>query len=151
MAIKKPIVLTNGEFEQLQAGDYLFSTDMQQMLNGNADPITVGMAVYVSANDTVDLAQANAAGTKNVFGLVADANIANGANGAIMRDGIVESANWTAVTGGATLIAGAAYYLDVANAGGLTVTPPTTGYVAKVGQGVSGTELEIEVESTVKL
>jgi len=151
MAVKKPIVLTAGEFEQLQAGDNLFSTDIREMLNGNANAVTIGQPVYIVSSGTIDLAQANAAATKNVFGLVADASTANGANGAVMSDGTLESANWTAVTGAATLTAGAAYYLDAAAAGALTVTPPTTGYVAKVGQGVSDTVFEIEVEPTIKL
>ena len=153
MSLKKAIVITNGELEQLQAGDYLETTDTVQMTNGNANSITVGQPVYVSDNDTVDLAQANAAATKSVFGLVVDATIAANALGGVQTDGVMSSANWTAVTGGVNLTAGAEYYLDATNPGKLTVTPPSAGgdFVAPVGEGVSLTEFEINIERTVKL
>lgn len=153
MAVKKPIVMTNGELEQLQAGDYLQSTDTVTMTNSNANAVTLGQPVYVSGNDTVDLAQANAPATKNVFGLVVDTTVNAGDPAGIQTDGLFASANWTAVTGSANLTAGAEYYLDAANAGKLTVTPPSAGgdYVAPVGEGVSATEIEINIERTVKL
>jgi len=153
MGLKKAIVITNGELEQLQAGDYLETTDVVQMTNGNANSITVGQPVYVSDNDTVDLAQADAVGTKSVFGLVVDATVAANAPGGVQTDGSLSSANWTTVTGSAALTAGAEYYLDAAAAGKLTETPPSGAgeFVAPVGTGISETEIEINIERTVKL
>ena len=151
MAVRKPIVITNGEFEQLQAGDTLFSTDVKELTNDNANAITIGQPVYISGVGSVDLAQANAAATKNVVGLVGDASIPSGNAGAVQVDGTLASANWTAVTGSANLTPGAAYYLDAANPGKLTETAPSTGYVGRVARGINLTEIEIEIEPTIKM
>lgn len=156
MALRKAIVLVNGEFEQLQSGDRLSSTDVQSLTNKNANTVTIGQPVYSFGNDQVDLAKADASATKNVIGLVADVSIAANASGIVQSDGLLTATTeqWDAVTGAnGGLTFGAAYYLDDATAGLLTVTPPSTGgsYVAKVGTGLSATEMEIEIQSTVKL
>lgn len=90
-------------------------------INGNAGNITVGQPVYISANDTVDLADSTSTATDNVIGLVKDVTIAPAATGLICSEGVVENG----ITGlGAT--AGDAIYLGD-TPGAKTLTPPGIG------------------------
>jgi hypothetical protein len=122
--------------------------------NGEASAIAIGRAVYVSAADTVKLANANAAGTKQVVGLVFDTSINAAASGSIAVAGVVTATTtqWDAVTGQTGgLTSGAKYFLSNTTAGALTTTAPTTGYIAPVGVALSTTKMVINVERTVKL
>jgi hypothetical protein len=157
MAIKKPLVLgANGELEQLQAGDNIEAGSSNQSfsaLNSNAGAISIGQAVYVDGAGSVDLAQADAETTSNAIGLVQDASVASGASGMVITDGVLVSADWTTVTGSATLTAGGKYFLSDATAGQITLTPPTLAgsYVVRVGTAISATELEISISRGIKL
>ena len=156
MATKQPLVITNGQIEQLQAGDNLASADLFPRTNNNAGAIVIGQAVYVDGAGTVDLAQANAAGTKDVLGLVADVSIANAASGNIQSDGLLTATTgqWDAVTGQVGgLTAGSLYYLDPSTPGALTATAPTAvgQFVCPVGRAMSTTEMEITILITVRL
>lgn len=156
MATKQPLVITAGQIEQLQAGDNLASADLFQRTNNNAGAIVIGQAVYVDGAGTVDLAQANAAGTKDVLGLVADTSIAAAVSGGIQTDGLLTATTgeWDTVTGQVGgLTAGSIYYLDPTTAGGLTATAPTTvgQFVCPVGRALSTTEMEITILITVLL
>lgn len=89
--------------------------------NGNAGAITVGQPVYISANNTVDLADASNAATDDVIGLVKDASIAAAATGLICSEGVVEGG----ITGlGAA--AGDPVFLG-SSPGTKTLTPPGPG------------------------
>lgn len=156
MAIKKPLVMTNGQIEQLQAGDTLANPGVLTRTNGNAGAIILGQAVYSTGSGNVDLAQANAQGTIRVAGLVADLSIAAAASGSILVDGVLTATTgeWDAVTGQVGgLTDGADYFLSAATAGGLTTTAPTaTGeFVVRVGHALSTTEMEIEIQQPIKL
>lgn len=156
MALKKPLVLSNGQIEQLQSGDYIGEVDFLQQQNGNAGSVVIGTPVYSSANDTVDKAKADAVGTANVIGLVADTSIAAAATGGIITDGIL-----TATTGQWDTIAGTTggltkdviYYLSAATAGLLTSTSPSVAgqFVVQIGIAISTTELLIRVGRRIKL
>lgn len=151
MAVQKPLVIINGQIQQIPAGDTLSSAssevDVVSKTNDNAGAITIGMPVYVKSNGNVDRAAANAAGTRRVLGLVKDNSIAAAATGFIQTDGVLSSADWTAVVGSTTLTAGSLYYLST-TAGQLTATAPTGAgnYVCQVGIAISTTEIEITVE-----
>lgn len=154
MAIKKPLVLTNGQIEQLQSTDSLATAEALQLTNNNAGSIVIGTPVYVAGNDAVDKARANATGTKDVFGLVADATIATTATGGIQTDGVLTATTtqWDAVagtTGGLT--ANTRYYLSQTTAGQITSTAPSTGWVVEVGIALSTTELKIDIKMPIKL
>ena len=154
--IKKPLVLNGGEIEQLQAGDSLPSSEVFDRTNNNANAVIIGQAVYIDGPGTVDLAQADAAATKNVLGFVADVSIDANTDGGIQTDGILvaTTGQWDDVTGGANgLVAGDLYYLSDAVAGRITSSPPTAdgSFVARVGQALSTTEFEIQIEPTIKL
>lgn len=157
MAIKKPLVLNaNGEIEQLQSGDSLASAELLQQTNGNAGALVICTPVYSSNNDTVDKARANAVGTVNVIGLMADVSTAAGALGAVQLDGILtaSTAQWDVVTGGAGgLVKDTIYYLSSATAGKLASVAPTVAgeFVIRVGIAISTTELKIDVGPRIKL
>lgn len=153
MAIRKPLVLNNGEMEQLQAGDSIAHPGLFERSNDNAAALVIGQPVYVSGDGAVDMAQADAASTKDVLGLCAE-GIAIAGSGNIQSDNVLTASTgeWDALTGDVGgLVAGSWYYLDEATAGKLTATAPTTGYIAKVGQALSTTELEISIKPTIKL
>lgn len=158
MAIKKPLVISStGEIEQLQAGDTVDTGVVNNQsftaINGNAGSITIGMPVYISAAGTVDKARANADATSPVIGLVEVATIATTASGKILTDGIITVADWTSITGSATLTAGATYFLDAAVAGKLTATAPSTAgqSIVRVGTAIDTTTLEVSISRPIKL
>ncbi|MEM7182127.1 MAG: capsid cement protein [Spirochaetota bacterium] len=118
--------------------------------SGSAGAIQKCQPVYVKADANVDLAQADAVATAQVFGL-ASQEIAVGESGAIQTDGIFTAADWTATTGAVTLTVGSSYFLDAASPGMLTTTAPTTGYNCKVGRAVSATDLDLNIRDSFKL
>ena len=71
MASQKPLVIINGQVQQLPAGDTLNASinevDVVAMTNANASSITIGQPVYVSAAGSVNLASASASGTYIIF------------------------------------------------------------------------------------
>ena len=160
MAARKPLVIKDGQIQQIQSGDVLDAAisevDLVSLQNENAGSIVIGMPVYSSSAGQVDKAQANAVGTVEVIGLVSDTSIATAASGFIQTDGVLTATTgeWDAVagtTGGLT--AGAIYYLSKDTAGNLTETAPTTAseFVLRVGKALSTTEMEISITQPVKL
>ena len=160
MAIRKPLVMVAGQIQRLQSGDTIDApfteVDVTTVTNGNAGSIVIGTPVYVSAADTVDKAQADAAGTMDAIGLVRDVSIASSSAGVIQTDGILAATTtqWDAVAGtSGGLSAGTFYYLDPDTAGKITATAPTTvgQFVVRIGQAISTTELEISFTDPIKL
>ena len=158
MALKKVLVLsTTGEIEQLQTGDTIdVTTDSNQVFtaqNATGAALTIGQTVYISAANTVEAALADDVTTSGVVGLVADASIADGANGYILTDGTLVSTDWTAVVGATTLTAGSVYFLSDTAAGELTTTVPTApgSFVTRVGTAINTTTLEVTISRPIKL
>lgn len=160
MALRKPLVLANGQMQQLQAGDQLeaplVGSAQQILTNNDGGTVVICAPVYTDASGSFKRAQANATATSAVIGLVAQATIANAAAGPVVLVGTftATTTQWDAVTGQTGgLTAGAAYFLDPATAGRLTTTAPsTTGQVvAPIGLALSTTQLEIKIRSTVLL
>lgn len=156
MAQRKPVVLVNGQLQQLQAADYIQNTEQIQLTNNNAGSIVIGMPVYSAANDAVDKAKSDAVGTVNVIGLVGDATIAASATGSIQTDGILAAttAQWDAVAGtSGGLTKDIIYYVSAVTAGNLTSTAPSTvgQYVKEVGIAISTTELKIAIKQRILL
>ena len=160
MASRKPLVINNGQIQQIQSGDVLDAVvsevDLVSLTNNNAGAIVIGMPVFSDDADDVDKAQADAVATVEVIGLVQDTSIAAAASGFIQTDGVLTATTgeWDAVagtTGGLT--AGAIYFLSAATAGNLTETAPTTAgqFVLRVGKALSTTEMEISISQPIKL
>lgn len=160
MALRKPIVLNSGQYEQIQAGDILDATvnsaEVISLTNDNAGSVVCGAPVYMTANSHFDKAKADAVGTVEVIGLVKDTSIATATAGIVQTDGILAltTGQWDAVTGDVGgLTFGSNYYLDAATAGKLTKTAPsTTGqFVKSIGIAISATEIKLNIERRVKL
>lgn len=154
MAVKKALVITAGQIEQLQAGDRLDLGNIVTKTNNSGGALVIGQALFVTGTNA-DLAQANAQSTIRVAGL-ALAGAAIAAPVDILTDGILTATTgeWDAVTGDTGgLTPGSDYFLSAATGGGLTLTAPTAAgeFVVRVGHAVSTTELEIEIQQPIKL
>lgn len=160
MAARIPLVIVNGEIEQLQAGDYILvpiSGAIEVALtNDNAGALVKGTAVYMTAADHCDKAKASSSVLAMMVGIVNETSITAGASGVVATEGIVTAttAQWDAVagtTGGLTFAT--RYYLDPATAGLLTSTAPTTvgQYVVEVGIALSTTELKLAIQKRILL
>jgi hypothetical protein len=157
MALRKPVVVVNGQLQQLQAGDTLDAPqsggDQIILTNDESTPVVICAPVYMDAVSGFKKAQANAAGTKNVIGLVAKSpSITNATAGPVQTNGVLTATTtqWDAVTadtGGLTF--NSVYYLDPATAGKLTKTAPTTvgQYVMPIGLALSTTDLQITIST----
>lgn len=153
MAKKKPIVLTNGQLEQLQAGDTLDLRNSVTKTNNTGGALVIGSPVYVSGGNAIP-AQADAQSTIRVAGLVSDISVADGDPTEVLTDGVLEATTgqWDAVTGQVGgLTEGADYFLDEANPAQMKTTAPTTGFIVRLGHALSSTEFEIEIQQPIKL
>ena len=161
MALKKPLVITSGEIEQLQPGDDLnvpiAGAIEISLTNDEATPIVIGAPVYSDANGGVKKARANALGTSIVVGIVNDdPSIAAATSGSIATSGVMTATTtqWDAVTGQVGgLTFGTRYYLDAATAGKLTITAPTTAgnQVVEIGIAMSTIDMKIAIQKRIKL
>jgi hypothetical protein len=155
VAKKKPIVLTNGQLEQLQSGDHIDLSNSTTKNNNTGGTLVIGTAVYVSGGNATE-AQADAQNTVRVAGLVVDITAPDAGPVEVQADGILiaTTGQWDAVTGQTGgLTEGADYFLSEATAGELTTTAPSVAgdFVLRVGHALSATELEIEVAQPIKL
>lgn len=154
MAIKKPLTITNGQIEQLQAGDSIDLGNIVDRNNNSGGAMIVGQLVYINGVNA-ELAQADAQATIRVAGFV----VVGGADStpvSIQTEGIVTltTGEWDAVagtTGGLT--PGSTYFLSAAVAGEGTETSPTAAgeFVVRCGHALSTTELEIDFQQPIKL
>lgn len=158
MPQRKPLVVgSDGLRQVLQTGDYIISTEYPQLINGNGSSAVIGTPVYASAADTFNLAKADAGGTADVIGLVAETTVASAATGGIITDGVLAFATTTQVdaiagtTGGFTV--GTHFFLSAAVAGKITSTPPTVAgqYNVYIGIAISTVELRLNIDTKMKL
>jgi hypothetical protein len=161
MAVRKQVVVgASGLLEQLQSGDSVTSpnagVDLKTRTNAEAASVPIGTLVYNFAAGSFKKAQANAAGTADVAGMVYDASITNGASGQIATDGLViaTTGQWDAITGqtgGLTPLA--RYFLDPATSGRMTTTPPTTAgqFNVLLGTADSTTDFDLHIEPEIRL
>ena len=160
MAARKPLVLNSGQIEQLQSGDTLNAIvsggDNFNLENTQGSAIGRCFVVYSGGGTgQIKLARANASGTAKAIGLVNEDSIANGSTGNIMLAGVMTPAGtafWDDATGGSGgLTPNAVYYLSEATAGMMTTTPPTTGWVQKIGIALTDIDFWINIEPAIKL
>jgi len=148
--IKKPLVLTNGEIEQLQAGDSLSSVpNSLELVNGDIADAPVCVPVYISASNT--FLHAVGENFPNAIGITSEP-ILMAASGIVQTDGKLSAltSDWDLMTGQiGGLTPGATYYLGLAI--GLTPIPPTAGFLVRVGIAVNATDLEIKISRPIKL
>jgi hypothetical protein len=115
------------------------------------ESIVSGQPVYVKATGNVGLAKADAVGTYKAVGLAIESK-SSGLSVKYNTDGRVELADWTAVTGSATLTPGAHYYLSTDTAGMLSAIAPTgSGYVVPLGKAITTVVFDVEIGTVVLL
>lgn len=146
--IRKPIVLVNGELQQIQSGDFVQSYDAIQQTNNEVGSLLVGTPVYNDTDDTVKKAKADSAVTKDVIGLVFNGTIAPSGLGGVLLSGPLKATTgqWDAAFGtSGGLTKGARYFLSDATAGaGVSSAPSADGsYVVELGLAISTTELRL--------
>lgn len=161
MATRIPLVIVNGQMQQLQSGDQIqvasAIADTRTLTSGEISAAsTLGTPVYSSASGAFKRAQSNAISTSRVIGLVYDSSIASAASGQVVVSGVCvgTTVQWDAVTGQTGgLTFGAAYYVDPVTVGKLTSTAPTTPgqIVAPVGVALSLTDMEVLISASVLL
>jgi hypothetical protein len=115
-------------------------------------PVEIGQPLYLKPNGHAGLAQADAIATSRICGLAVTAAAATTA-ASYSLDGTVERSDWTPITGTATLVPGATYYLSPDAAGKLTALAPEAEgqLVAIVGTALSTTKLAIEIQPPILL
>lgn len=117
-----------------------------QNVDGSA--VSAGAPVYeFTSAATFKRANASAATTKKVIGLVIDANIAVSAVGRVQTMGLVTltTAQWDSITGQVGgLTPGTQYYLDNTT-GLLAITTPATGVSRPVGIAISTTVMQLQL------
>ncbi len=161
MATRIPVVIVNGELEQLQPGDDIIApitgTINISLTNDESGSIVIGTPVYSDAALGVKKAKANATGTSQVIGLVAQTTIVNAVAGDIATMGVLTFASTTQVdaiagtTGGFAF--GTRYYLDPTTAGMITATAPTTAgqLVCEIGTALSTIVLKVDIQKRILL
>jgi hypothetical protein len=161
MTLREPLVIVNGQIQQLPSGDTVngtvptAATNYFAATNNQGSTINICTAVYVDVADSVKLASANSA-TLSVFAGLVKANIGTGNTGNIQFGDIftATTGQWDAVTGATGgLVAGTLYFLSPTASGNLTVTAPTTvnQYVVPVGRAINTTNMNIFQRSTILL
>jgi hypothetical protein len=154
MAVRKPLVLVNGQIERLQPGDRIDVYNSASKNNNTGNTLVIGTPVYVNGGNAIP-AQADSQSTVRVAGLV-DATTTNNNVLNVVSDGVfsANTSEWDVVTGQTGgLTEGDDYFLSAANPGELTVNAPDSAgeFVLRVGHALSATEMEIEVGQPIKL
>lgn len=105
-----------------------------------------GKVVYVSADNHVDLAKANAFATSIPVGM-ALANVGNNEAGTYATGGPITLEDWTHVIGTEFLQPGKIYFLSVSEAGCMTIeTSQVSGtYVVIMGTALSQTTFRLDI------
>lgn len=104
-----------------------------------ASTVAVGEVVYISAANTVDLADTSAESTSRIVGMVGVGASAAG-TAKVCSDGVV--------SGLSGLTAGSRYFQDPSTPGGLTTTPPTGSgeSIVQIGYAKSATEMHLQID-----
>lgn len=130
--------------------------DIIMATNGESVSLVIGTPVYISGANTVKKGKSDASGAINIVGLVKDVSVDTHVSGKIQTDDVLvaTTGQWDVVTGqDGGLTPGAYYYLDPANAGGITTAVPETEgqYVVKIGMALSSTQLLIAIKQPIRL
>lgn len=156
MAIRKPVVLVDGELQNLQAGDNLAEVDLLSRVFTSTT--VVGEALYADLPGAVNKAQANAAGTSKPIGLAVE-GVTAASSGAVQTFGVLvaTTGEWDVVTGETGgLTVNAKYYLSDVAAGKLLqddnlASLATGDYVVEMGVALSTTEMLINIQKRILL
>jgi hypothetical protein len=157
MALRKPLVIVNGQTQQLQSGDSIAMQDTEfNLTNHEVGAVVCGAPVYIDAVGGFKKAQANAAATADVIGLVAQTpSIAASGTGAVCVQDVLTltTTQWDAITGLSGGLVPGKYYLDPVTSGKMTNTAPTTTgqLVVELGRALSATDFKVEIKASILL
>lgn len=134
------------EIDAISASDCAYDAENKQ-----GTTISAGMAVATHSSGTGIVLASAANNTKPCVGLVR-ADTLNAVSGTVQTDAILTMADWTDVTGSATLTRGT-YYLSPTTPGMLTqIAPSVVGEVIQVvGYAISPTELDLSPNQYLQL
>jgi len=109
------------------------------------ETVLVGQPIYISGNNTINLASATDTTTAQSVGLVVIGATA-GSTANILTEGSVNQADWTNVIGTTLLTPGSVYFLST-SAGQMVTAPPTGDgeTVVTMGTAITTTKFDIEV------
>jgi hypothetical protein len=115
------------------------------------EAVSIGQPVYISGNNTVNLADADDLATAHVLGLAETSATANSTVN-VLSSGTINQADWTTVIGTQFLTPGEIYYLTGAK-GTMSVTPPTGDgdVIVSCGIAITTTKLDIEINEIAVL
>jgi hypothetical protein len=132
------LIATSGSVDMVTPGAFLKT-------NAEAFTVYAGQPVKLSGASSFALAQANSFANRAV-GLAAE-NIATGAEGLIIRSGVLEVADWTSALGSAALTTDTEYLLKQSSAGLLDSSAPTGSgdLVQHLGKAIGTTRLFVGV------
>lgn len=157
MAIRKPLVITNGNLEQLQAGDNLAPIpNTLQLLNDKSVQIEAGSPICIELANIANTTKITDVNRKDAIALAINIIPPNEIN-TFQVDGVLTltTTQWDIVTeetGG--LIPGAVYFLsESVTSGRISRTPPviTGNYIVRIGIAVNSTDFEIMIGTPIKL
>lgn len=164
MAGRIPLVIVNGEIQQLQAIDSLDASQVEietvTQTNGEATALVICSAVYNDVADSVKRALATAVATSELVGLATAATVAAGQPATIQTSGVLvaTTTQWDAMAAAADsqsggLTVGQVYYLDEAAAGKYTKTGTDTvgSALVRIGIAISTTEMLIGISEPILL
>lgn len=119
--------------------------------NKQGSTISEGMLVAVHSSGTGIVLASAANGLKPAVGLMQEDTITS-VSGAVQTENIFTLADWSAVTGSATLTRGP-YYLDATTPGMMSATAPAVAgqVVQAIGYALSTTDLDISIQPAIRL
>lgn len=157
--VSRDIQLISDKFTEY-VQNYNFSkivdnVNLIQRVNGETLSIPKGAMVYISeTTNEMLLAHANDGIEKARVAGVVMSTTGSTLQGVITCDGTVEQPTtaWDALTGDTGgLVPNKAYFLSSSIAGGLTQTPPSEGFITRVGRALSSTILDVNLEPPIML
>jgi hypothetical protein len=157
MAVRKPLVIKNGQIQQLQAGDMLTGQNLSIDLTNSSGSVTVNKCtpVYIVSDGQFFTSINTSEAPHRAVGFAAE-TIGPSTTGPVQLIGVLEAtqAEWNTVTGGTGgLGPGLTYYIDTGSPNVLTSVPTSTDsqYVKKVGIAATDTQLIIDPDISVLL
>jgi hypothetical protein len=158
---RKPLVFDdNKNIQQLQPGDIIAATvsggDNYPMLNSSGGTIIAGSAVSCNtALGHIVKADGQSSATvaqARVMGLLLE-TAAAAETKTVMQAGnmVLSTGEWDILTGDSGGLVLGPYYLDTGIPGVITSSPPSTGYVVKIGEGIKDDTMFINIEQPIKL
>ena len=155
MALRRPIVVIQGRFQELPVGDGIEASaefsGVRVVVNDQGATVSRCTPVYLSSPGKFKVADPTTLLHSRLIGLVASASIPQGFDGYVQRYGVLvaTSDEWSGVTDTGTALSPMTKYFLSMETGKITnVTPIESGSIlVPVGFAMSETELELQIDN----